>query len=187
METRTLLLNSWAMPHAILTWDDAICLVYQEKVTILEEYDEIVSSPSTSYFIPAVIQLRQPVATMKKGVKFSRINVFTRDGFKCQYCGDRKTMRELNYDHVIPRKQGGKTTWDNIVTCCYPCNEMKASRTPEQAGMRLLRKPTKPHALPLHAVYLDSGKVPSVWEPYLDWSRAQQHGAGYYLVAPSAA
>jgi 5-methylcytosine-specific restriction endonuclease McrA len=187
METRTLLLNSWAMPHAILTWDEAICLVYQDKVSVLEEYDEIVSSPSISYFIPAVIQLKHQVATMKKGVKFSRINVFTRDGFKCQYCGQRKTMRELNYDHVVPRKQGGKTTWDNIVTCCYPCNEHKAGRTPEQAGMKLLRKPAKPHSLPLHAVYLDAGKVPLVWEPYLDWSRAQQHGAGYYLVASSAA
>lgn len=187
METRTLLLNSWAMPHAILTWEEAICLVYQDKVSVLEEYDEIVSSPSISYFIPAVIQLKHQVATMKKGVKFSRINVFTRDGFKCQYCGQRKTMRELNYDHVVPRKQGGKTTWDNIVTCCYPCNELKAGRTPEQAGMKLLRKPAKPHSLPLHAVYLDSGKVPLVWEPYLDWSRAQQHGTGYYLVASSAA
>lgn len=186
METRTLLLNSWAMPHAILTWDEAICLVYQEKVTVLEEYDEIVSSPSTSYFIPAVIQLRHQVATMKKGVKFSRINVFTRDGFKCQYCGQRKTMRELNYDHVVPRKQGGKTTWYNVVSSCYPCNEKKAGRTPEQAGMTLLRRPAKPHSLPLHAVYLESKNVPSVWEPYLDLSRIQQHGSGYYLISSAA-
>jgi hypothetical protein len=97
-------------------------------------------------------------------------------------------MRELNYDHVVPRKQGGQTTWTNIVTACYPCNENKAGRTPEQAGMKLLRKPAKPNSLPLHAVYLDSSNVPSVWEPYLDWSRAQQHGTGFYLVAsPSAA
>lgn len=162
-------------------------MVYQDKVTILEEYDEIVSSPSTSYFVPAVIQLKHAVAAMKKGVKFSRINVFTRDGFKCQYCGTRKSMRELNYDHVVPRKQGGRTTWDNIVTCCYPCNEMKAGRTPEQAGMKLIRKPAKPHVLPLHAVYLESNKIPSVWEPYLDLKHAQQHGNGYYLVGSWAA
>ena len=187
METRTLLLNSWGLPHAILSWQDAICLVYQDKVLIQEEYDEIISSPSTSYFIPAVIQLKKAVATVKKGLKFSRINVFTRDGFKCQYCGQRKTMRELNYDHVVPRKQGGQTTWLNIATSCYSCNEKKADRTPEQAGMKLLRKPAKPHSLPLHAVYLEAGKVPSVWGPYLDWSQAQQHGSGYYLVASSAA
>ena len=66
METRTLLLNSWAMPHAILSWDEAICLVYQEKVIVMEEYDEIVSSPSISYFIPAVIQLKQAVATVNR-------------------------------------------------------------------------------------------------------------------------
>lgn len=187
METRTLLLNSWGLPHAILDWYDAICLVYQEKVVVMEEYDETVSSPSTTYFIPAVMQLKKSVASVKKGVKFSRINIFSRDGFKCQYCGERKVMRELNYDHVIPRKQGGKTTWENIVTCCYGCNERKGGRTPEQAGMHLLRKPAKPHSLPLHAVFIDGGKIPPAWAPYLDWAKAQPHGTGFYLVGSSAA
>jgi 5-methylcytosine-specific restriction endonuclease McrA len=187
METRTLLLNSWGLPHAILCWQDAICLSYQGKVTVMEEYDEIISSPSVSYFIPAVVQLKHAVATMKKGVKFSRINIFTRDGFKCQYCGERFTMRDLNYDHVVPRKQGGVTTWENIATCCYPCNERKAGRTPEQAGMKLLRKPARPHALPLHAVFIEAGRIPPVWEPYLDWAKAQPHGNGYYLVTSNAA
>ena len=142
METRTLLLNSWGWPHAILSWQDAICLAYQDKVMVMEEYDEIISSPSISYFIPAVAQLKHAVATMKKGVKFSRINIFTRDSFRCQYCGGRFTMRELNYDHVIPRKFGGQTAWENVVHMLLPLQreegwqDTRASRyeASEEAG-----------------------------------------------------
>lgn len=187
METRTLLLNSWGLPHAILSWQEAVCLTYQDKAAILEEYDETVSSPSTSYFIPAVLQLKEAVKPFKKGVKFSRINVFTRDSFRCQYCGGRFMMKQLNYDHVIPRKQGGKTTFENIVTSCYPCNDRKGARTPEQAGMRLLRKPAKPHVLPLHPVFISANDIPEVWKGYLDFSKAHQHGEGYYLVSSTAA
>lgn len=185
-ETRTLLLNSWGAPHAILPWHEAICLVYLEKVNVLEEYDETVSSPSTSYFIPAVLQLREPVKAFKKGIKFSRINVFTRDGFRCQYCGGRFVMSNLNFDHVLPRKQGGKTVWTNIVTSCYPCNGKKGSRTPDQAGMKLLRNPARPHVLPLHPVFIPANSMPDMWTPYLDLSKAQRHGDGYYMIGVGA-
>lgn len=187
MNTRTLLLNSWMMPHAVLSWTEAVTLVYQGKVDVLEEYEETVSSPSTVYFIPAVLRLRKNVASVKKGVKFSRVNVFTRDSFRCQYCGERKMMRELNYDHVIPRRQGGKTVWENIVTSCYKCNDRKGGRTPEQANMVLLRKPAKPHTLPLHAVYLDSGKIPEAWRPYLNLDASQKVGDGLIVVGSTAA
>lgn len=186
METRTLLLNKWGMPHEILNWEDAITKLYLGTVDVKEEYDIIVSSPSVSYFIPAVMQLRTEFSPVKKGVKYSRMNVFSRDGFRCQYCGERKVMRELNLDHVIPRKQGGPTNFTNIATCCYPCNGRKGCRTPEQAGMRLLRKPAKPHTLPLHAVFIEDSKVPSVWQPYLEGVRAQSHGSGFYLIGSAA-
>jgi len=182
MHMRTLLLNSWMTPHAIVSWHNAVTLVYQGKVDILEEYEETVSSPSTTYFVPAVLRLRKTVATVKRGVKFSRVNVFTRDGFRCQYCGESKQAKDLNYDHVIPRRQGGITTWENIVTSCYFCNDRKGGRTPEQAKMKLLRKPAKPHALPLHSVYLDSSKVPSAWGPYLNLEGALSLGEGVYLI-----
>ena len=90
---------------------------------------------------------------MKRGVKFSRNNVFARDDFRCQYCGARKSARELNYDHVVPRVQGGKTVWENIVASCYDCNGMKRGRTPEQAGMKLLRAPVKPRSLPMTTLF----------------------------------
>jgi 5-methylcytosine-specific restriction endonuclease McrA len=185
METRTLLLNHMYQPHAIVPWQDSIRLVYENKVTVLEEYEETVSSPSVTLYVPAVILLKKPVVGHKKGVKFSRINVFTRDGFRCQYCGAKKTMRELNYDHVIPRRQGGRTVWENIVTCCYPCNDKKGGRTPEQAKMSLLRRPAKPHVLPLHAVFLETRSVPPVWVPYLNIDASQKAGGGVYLLGSS--
>jgi 5-methylcytosine-specific restriction endonuclease McrA len=139
----------------------------EKKVRVLEEYDETVSSPSVTMYVPAVMMLTRKIPPLKKGVKFSRINVLTRDHFTCQYCGDTLPIAELNYDHVVPRKQGGKTTWDNIVAACYSCNGKKGARTPEQANMRLLRHPAKPHALPLHAVFV-KGSLPDVWKPYLN-------------------
>lgn len=187
MEPKTLLLNSWGLPHAVLSWEDAVTLVYQEKVVVLEEYDQTVASPSVTYFIPAVLQLKHAVSGVKKGVKFSRINVFTRDGFKCQYCGTKQFMSKLNYDHVIPRKQGGKTVWENIVTACYPCNDRKGSKTVEQAGMKLRRKPAKPHSLPLHAVFL-TGELPEAWLPFLQVDNYEKHphGDGVYITTGHA-
>jgi len=187
VELRTLLLNSWSLPHAILNWREAISLLYSEKkVRVLEEYDETVSSPSTTLFVPAVMQLTRTVAPVKKGVKFSRINVFTRDRFTCQYCGSLFQMDELTYDHVLPRKQGGKTTWENITTACYDCNEKKGGRTPDQAGMRLLRHPARPKALPLHAVFMEHKNVPDVWLPYINLDKIQQNGSGYYMMGSAA-
>ncbi len=102
-------------------------------------------------------------------MRFSRINVYTRDGFRCQYCGERKEMRDLNYDHVVPRVRGGHTVWENIVTSCYACNDRKGSRTPEEAGMTLRRKPFKPSSLPVTPAFrLTRSEMPEVWLPYCD-------------------
>lgn len=183
MELRTLLLNSQGLPHAILNWKEAICLVYEneKKVHVLEDYEDTVSSPSVTMYVPAVLMLTRKVPPLKKGVKFSRINVLTRDKFTCQYCADQLPMNELNYDHVVPRKQGGKTTWDNIVTCCYPCNEKKGARTPAQAGMKLAHKPAKPHSLPLHAVFM-KGTVPEAWKPYLNLNKIEANSPGLFIM-----
>lgn len=163
---KTLLLTPWMTPHNIVSWQTAVTLMFLGKVEILEEYDEQISSPSVSLRAPAVARLKKPVGAVKRGVKFSRINVFTRDSFRCQYCGSRRVMRELNYDHVIPRTQGGRTVWENIATCCYPCNERKGSRTPEQAGMKLMRAPFRPKSLPISHLYLEAHQVPPEWNGY---------------------
>jgi 5-methylcytosine-specific restriction endonuclease McrA len=154
-------------PHRIVPWHDAICDLITGKIEVIESYDEIVRSPSVEFQIPSVARLKRHIHAFKKGVKFSRINVMTRDDFQCCYCGTRRPMRELNYDHVTPRIQGGKTVWENIVTSCYPCNDKKSGRTPEQAGMRLLKKPYRPKTLPMTTPALAFRQVPDLWKPYL--------------------
>ena len=104
-------------------------------------------------------------------MKFSKINVCLRDKFRCQYCGERFRMSQLNYDHVIPRSQGGKTVWDNIVMACMGpegCNSRKANRTPQQADMPLLSTPRKPEVLPMNEPFVDADEAPDEWRPYLD-------------------
>jgi len=175
MSHSTLVLTPWMSPHRFVPWQDAVLDYFQGKIDVLEEYDETISSagsetnPKITIALPCVVRLRRAVNRNKQGVKFSRINVFTRDGFRCQYCGRQLDMKQLNYDHVIPRVQGGFTVWDNIVTSCYPCNSRKDRRTPEQAGMKLLRKPFKPTSLPMTAPIFNMPHKPhEKMLPYLE-------------------
>jgi 5-methylcytosine-specific restriction endonuclease McrA len=164
---RTLLLNPWMAPHKIISWERAVVLVVLGKVDVIEEYDEEIRSRSFSLRAPAVVRLKKARSTTKQVVRFSRINVYTRDGFRCQYCGQQKPMRDLNYDHVLPRVKGGKTIWENIVTSCYACNDRKGSRTPEEAGMKLRKRPFKPACLPVTpAFHVRASEMPESWLPY---------------------
>jgi 5-methylcytosine-specific restriction endonuclease McrA len=166
---RTLLLTPWMAPQKVISWERAVVLVVLGKVDVLEQYDEAIRSPSLEIRTPAVVRLKNAGRATKQSVRFSRINVYTRDGFRCQYCGEKKGMRELNYDHVIPRVRGGKTVWENIVTSCYACNDRKGSRTPEEAGMNLRKKPFKPSSLPVAPVLrVDRSEMPEAWLPYCD-------------------
>lgn len=162
----TLLLTPWYSPHKVITWQDAVCLVYQGKAEVVSEYDEVVRSPSVEMRLPAVLRLKTQLGHIKRGVKFSRANVFTRDNFTCQYCLNRKQREELNFDHVVPRFQGGRTRWDNIVASCYKCNSTKRNRTPEEAGMTLHSKPARPKSLPLSMVSIDPNRAHPLW---MDW------------------
>lgn len=176
MSSRTLILTPWMAPHRVISWQRAIVLFFLGKVEVLEFWDETVRSPSVTLRTPAVVRLTQASAARKNKVpafgdhearRFSRVNVFTRDGFRCQYCGEKRAPRELNYDHVLPRKRGGKTTWENIVTSCYGCNDRKASRTPEEAGMKLRRKPFRPTSLPFAPLLPIGRDVPAIWLAYV--------------------
>jgi 5-methylcytosine-specific restriction endonuclease McrA len=163
---RTLLLTPWMAPHRVIPWERAVVLVVLGKVDVLEEYDEAIRAPSLELRAPAVVRLKKAGRATKQAVRFSRINVYTRDGFRCQYCGEKKEAHELNYDHVVPRVRGGRTVWENIVTSCYPCNLRKGSKTPEEAGLTLLRRPVKPSSLPFSPVIRPGAEVPHVWRAY---------------------
>jgi 5-methylcytosine-specific restriction endonuclease McrA len=164
---RTLLLTPWMDPHRVISGERAVVLVVLGKVDVLEEYEEAIRAPSLELRTPAVVRLKKGGRARRHVVRFSRINVYTRDGFRCQYCGGKREMRDLNYDHVVPRVRGGKTVWENIVTSCYACNDRKGSRTPAEAGMTLLRKPFKPSSLPLTPVLrVGTSEMPQAWLPY---------------------
>lgn len=166
MTTRTLMLTPWMAPYRVISWERAIVLSYLGKVEVLEEYDVLVPAPSITLRTPAVVRLTKARVPTQNKVRFSRINVLLRDGFRCQYCGEKRAASELNYDHVLPRVRGGKTVWENIVTSCYACNDRKGSRTAAEASMTLLRRPAKPKTLPLPPVIRPGSIVPEVWRDY---------------------
>ena len=166
---RTLLLNQGYEPLATIGWQRAISLLTLGKVEVIEEYDREIRSAFLVIKMPAVVRLINRFRRGKKAVKFSRHNILARDGWKCGYCGDKVTTQDMTQDHVIPRSQGGKTCWENIVTCCSDCNAKKANRTPRQAGMRLRREPYKPTWVPLFSISL-SGSVPEQWASYVYWT-----------------
>ena len=172
-ELKTLILSPWMAPHRIAHWHDAIVLAVTDKADTLESYDVVCSSPSVSLQIPAVMRLRKEMRATKKGVKFSRQNVYQRDRYMCCYDGKTYAARDLTYDHVIPRSRWAGdpakvTDWLNIVTACRQCNVYKDDKTPLEAGMRMHYQPFVPRVLPMTAPFVvDVARMPPQWEPYV--------------------
>lgn len=127
-------------PLSLWSWQDAVKAAYLDRVTILAEYDQVVHSPSMEIRVPSVIVLRDYIQTSKMA-GFTRFNLFLRDEFTCQYCGSKGDM---TFDHVIPRTRGGRTTWENVVAACGPCNLRKGSKSVREAGFNLHRTPSEP-------------------------------------------
>ena len=151
-----------------ITWDRAISLLFQGEVEVIEEYtDWTVRSVTRSYQVPAVVRfLSGAVGWRRKGARFSRENLYARDKGRCQYCGKKVTRDEATFEHVAPRAQGGTTRWENVVIACLPCNQRKGNRTPVEAGMKLLSRPTRPTGTS-GQLQLPRGKMPAEWERYL--------------------
>ncbi len=163
---RTLVLDMGYQPINAVHFSRAMKYLAKGKVEVLEEYDDYPIHPD--WVAPAVVRLTHWIQPHKKRVRFSRQNVLARDRFKCQYCGERKPTKELTFDHVIPRSRGGKACWENIVMACFePCNRLKADRTPEEAGMKLRKKPVKPSWLPIFSMVLQHvTSIPPEWRDY---------------------
>jgi 5-methylcytosine-specific restriction endonuclease McrA len=164
----TLVLTPGYVPHRIVTWQRAVTLLFDDKVEVIESYDEPLRSPSITIMMPAVVRMLHDVRPRRKGVKFSRVNVLARDNWTCAYCGVARAPRELTFDHVVPRAQGGRTIWENIVTACARCNERKGARTPDEARMPLRKKPYRPRELPITDLHRHLGRgVPDAWKSWL--------------------
>jgi 5-methylcytosine-specific restriction endonuclease McrA len=167
---QTLMLSQSYEPVKVIPWQRAIQLLTLGKVEVVEEYDREVRSTYLVIKIPAVVRLLRAFRRHRKPVKFSRVNIYGRDDYACQYCGAKRPIDDLTYDHVLPRSRGGRTTWSNIVTCCSRCNLKKADRTPAEAGMVLRREPKQPVDLPAVVIEVSKKSVPDAWRDYLYWT-----------------
>ncbi|SEM12938.1 HNH endonuclease [Streptacidiphilus jiangxiensis] len=139
---KTLVLNATYEPLAAVTLQRAVVLVLQDKAVVERAHPgRRVRGSSVEIPLPRVVRLKRYVRVpFRQQATWSRRGVLARDGFRCAYCGRRATT----VDHVVPRSHGGPDSWLNTVAACAADNHRKANRTPEQAGMRLLRRPFVP-------------------------------------------
>ena len=154
-------------PLSLWPWQTAVKAMFLERVDVVAHYDREVHSPSASLKLPSVIALRQFVRPNEYPA-FTRFNLFLRDRFRCVYCG---SHRELTFDHVVPRAQGGRTSWENVATACAPCNLKKGGRTPRQAKMHIEREPIRPTSWQLqdHGKRFPPNYLHQSWRDYLYW------------------
>jgi 5-methylcytosine-specific restriction endonuclease McrA len=141
-KTKVLLLNSSYEPLNICSWKRALVLLLKGKAVAVELSEQRLSSgQNKKHELPVVIRLLYYVKIPHKEIPLTRRNLMHRDNYKCQYCGKRN---ELTIDHVIPRSRGGKDVWENVVVACLRCNINKGSKTPQEAGLILNKKPARP-------------------------------------------
>jgi 5-methylcytosine-specific restriction endonuclease McrA len=163
----TLLLDQGYQPLKVIPWQRAMVLHLVGKVELVTSHTWSVRTVSESFAVPAVVRLLRRLRHRPPFVRFSRENVYLRDGYECQYCGTRMGPRDLTLDHVMPRSRGGTTSWRNVVAACGPCNRRKGHRTPDEAGMPLLTEPRKPHWLTPRVVHVGEHLLPDVWRDWL--------------------
>jgi 5-methylcytosine-specific restriction endonuclease McrA len=171
---KVLLLSRAYLPVRVISWQRAITLWVLEKIEVLET-DPVQFLHSTRLRMPLPTVARLTEDRHARGAfgkaRLSRLSVYTRDDYTCQYCGgsyvgDRK---RLTIDHVVPRSRGGDTSWENVVTACQECNRKKGGKTPREAGMHLLSHPRRPGFLPeVLCVIRQMNRVPEEWGTYLD-------------------
>ncbi len=163
VERKVLVLNQNYEPFTICSAKRAIVLLYLHKVQLVEKYDGFVRSVNTRMPLPSVVRLNRYIRKPFREINLNRKNILRRDRHICQYCG--KNSKPMTVDHIIPKSYGGDDSWENLVTACLACNNRKADRTPEEANMKLIRKPVKPGYL----FYLQSliRRPHHTWRPYL--------------------
>jgi 5-methylcytosine-specific restriction endonuclease McrA len=177
--SHALVLNASFEPLHIVSWQRALQLLFQGKVEVIEESEQEVRTVRFTIKVPAVLRLLSYIPLKKKKdiIRFSRLNIFLRDKNTCQYCGQNFSRLQLTLDHVVPLVQGGGTSWENIVTACKPCNQTKGGRTPAQAGLHLIRKPSQPRWLPRTHLQLGVTLHSERWQIYmkLDRPKSKSH------------
>ena len=187
LERPTLVLNrNWQPIHVttvvralVMLWNDIARVVEPDEYRLFtwEEWAELEPDPDAPCIRSARARLRVPEVVClarydrlpSSAVTFSRRNVAKRDHHTCQYCGAQPGWDRITVDHVVPRSQGGVSSWTNCVAACEPCNARKADRTPEQAGLHLRRHPARPEWKPLYAAH---GSAIASWSKFLAGERS---------------
>ncbi|WP_431302437.1 HNH endonuclease [Sediminicoccus sp. BL-A-41-H5] len=164
-------------PLSVWSWQDAVKAVVLDRVSVLSEYETEVHSPSFALRLPSVIALREYIPAARRPA-FTRFNVFLRDRFECQYCGDGLPAHELTFDHVIPRSRGGRTSWENVVAACGPCNLRKGSALPRECHMLPRQVPRQPTSWELqeNGRSFPPNHLHESWRDYLYWDSELEQG-----------
>ena len=161
-----LVLNLNYVPINVSTARRAIILLGKGKAELLENHRGQVRTVSTVVEVPSIIRLGYLVKRPFAPRKLSKKEIFLRDKYTCQYCGTKS--QQLTLDHVVPRRQKGAHTWENVVAACSKCNLRKAGFTPEEAKMKLFREPRAPQPNPYRM--LQNRVILDEWRPYLPWA-----------------
>ena len=164
MRKPVLQLNRSYEPLRIISGRQALKLVTKGKARVLVATDVQVYP---DIFIPSVIRLVDYAKVPYKRPIPSRKNIFTRDGFKCLYCGSKAPKAVLELEHILPKSKGGPASWDNLCAACHPCNQKKGDRTPEEAGMKLIHRPLPATIHTARFVLKQLGAEVNEWERYL--------------------
>lgn len=164
------------MPLSLWPWQEVVKAVFLERVTVVATYDVGVRSPGFVFPLPSVVSLKEYVPAVAQRPAFTRFNVFMRDMFACQYCGQRFPTQELTFDHVVPRCKGGKTNWENVTTACIRCNHRKGRHSLKEIrrDMRLRRSPVQPtnYQLEANARSFPPQYLHESWRDYVYWSQS---------------
>jgi len=173
--SKVLLLNADYLPMSTyplstISWKDAITGVLSNKMNPVSFYEQFIHSPSIEIQLPSVVALNKYVNIRRKAV-WSRTAILVRDHYQCQYCSSPLSSKDLTFDHVIPKSRGGHTNWSNIVACCSSCNIKKANRTPDEAGMTLIKQPYEPSAIELftRSIRFSENSIHPTWLDHLYW------------------
>ena len=165
LNSSVLVLNLDYQPVNVCNVKRAVVLLDKGKAEPLENGRGEIHTVTLTVTIPSVIRLMYLIKRPFAQRKLSKKEIFLRDRYTCQYCGQR--TRDLTLDHVIPRRQDGDHTWENIVSACIPCNRRKAARTPPEAGMTLLRRPRAPYPSPYYVLH--NRTILEEWRKFVPW------------------
>ncbi len=179
-----LVLNRYFAPVSVIPARRAMTLLYAGSAQAIDDQGEVFDFPrwsrlpvrdaddrlpivSGSLRVPRVLHLMRYDRMPNNVVRLTRRNLLLRDQYQCQYCQERPGVRGLNVDHVLPRSRGGQDTWENLVISCRECNLKKGRRTPEEASMRLIRRPHRPRWSMTAHILMSSRDPCTEWRPFL--------------------